>query len=645
MESEKLRSLQTSLKKRYRQPSKTALVTLKATLVVLPFLSVFFCFSRVIALNGETETPATNEFVTVKDGHFFFQGKRLIFNGVNYRPRYAVAFSDKANPNYQDGFSFWIGGEFHESEIEQDLEQMKKLGINLLVVRGIAPGDRRSLPLTNLRRLIELVHQHGLFVLLYQGFPLTTPATTAPNLYKEEISFLGLQNETALIGYDIAWEARIGDQSKRKHFDKDWTEWVIKKYGSIKSAESHWNFRPEKSSASILSSPSDEQLKKEGVWSAFMTDYWTFAYDWGNSYFGAIVHAIKEADPNHLVTIRNGYGGTGSISHNPSIPFDIAMGAEFLDFLSPEAYGAGNIHSPYDWQVPDVYCQDSPQGRYNEKELIADRSTDNHFDFAVVPAKLKTAAPPIPQELDLVPGPRAIPSTGNPKPHMASGHVIRLDNGKPMEGVKVDSCGGPGAVTDKNGFFEFPLKGRKRYCVHLDLDKTWEIIQLNPNSSLIEEAAWDLKTRVGFVTSYARWASHNKKPIVWLEFGRHVGIIPLPETLELEKDYYRDIYQAGLLYDVDGMAAWEYSCGPRIDERMDSGIINPDGSERPVCEYIKQYGQKMGKSESRSIDLVFDVKPGFQNSLGFGGVYEANKLQFEELLKKGKTPGVRFSGQ
>ena len=67
---------------------------------------------------------SVSSFVSVKDGHFWVDGKRLYLNGVNYWPWYAVNLSDGCR-------RFWLACDYRNTEVATDLDRIKNMGMNL----------------------------------------------------------------------------------------------------------------------------------------------------------------------------------------------------------------------------------------------------------------------------------------------------------------------------------------------------------------------------------------------------------------------------------------------------------------------------------------------------------------------------------
>jgi hypothetical protein len=611
---------------------------MKQPIRVFSILTLILFGTPVLVLEAFPQfQDQSSSYVTVKDGHFWLQGQRLYLHGVNYWPRYSLSLYDPKNPSSWWCYNYWISCDYRPQEVEVELQQIQKMGMNLIAIGGIDAWDDKSVSLSNLRDLLSRAKTHGLFVFLSQSFSYNffdLPVDQAVEDYANRVATLNLSTETALLGYSIAWELNLGLKKERQHFDPEWTGWIISKYGSIQVAESSWNYQPFvygslAAPSSIVGCPEDQQLTSEGPWSKYTTDYWRFVYDWANSYFDLIVRAIKEVDPNHLVTIRNGYGGNGSLWANSHVPPDISVGADFLDFLSPEGYSLiGSNAETYEWQVAGLYCRMSP-GKCGPAQKEWDNPTDAGFDFMVFPEKIE----PVNQSAWPSPG-RFIPSRGT-----VSGRVFRGDNGQPMVEVRIETCTGLDVKTDKDGYFEFPIERGNGFCVR-SIVNHGRAVALNQSPSLFEGDAY--LPELGFTTTYAKWATADKKPVVFMEFGRNIGF-PIQQTLEAQKKFFQRFYEAALYWDVDGVVAWWYPGGPRLDEQSDYGVVNVNNSLRPVDDAIKWYASQVGQVSVKPIDSFLQIPFGIDDPLGYAGVYSKYLPRFRQLLTQGTKPAVRFT--
>ena len=54
--------------------------------------------------------------------------------------------------------------------------------------------------------------------------------------------------------------------------------------------------------------------------------------------YGHVVRHLREMDPNHLISCRQGWGGNGSSNHTKYYPLELRATAHHFDFLGPENY-------------------------------------------------------------------------------------------------------------------------------------------------------------------------------------------------------------------------------------------------------------------------------------------------------------------
>ena len=94
------------------------------------------------------------------------------------------------------------------------------------------------------------------------------------------------------------------------------------------------------------------------------------------------------------------------------------------------------------------------------------------------------------------------------------------------------------------------------------------------------------RVRAGdFTAAYARLCDPDL-PLMWAEMGYSVWDInrmaPDPQKLAWEARYYADFYRMMTESGADGVFFWWYPGGFRVGENSDFGVINPDGTDRPV---------------------------------------------------------------
>jgi hypothetical protein len=158
---------------------------------------------------------------------------------------------------------------------------------------------------------------------------------------------------------------------------------------------------------------------------------------------------------------------------------------------------------------------------------------------------------------------------------------------------------------------------------------------------------WERVKPGWFQREYARWAD-PAKPMIWAEQGMstsYLGLcVPSPSLLDKQAAFYRDFYRMMIASGADGIFSWWYAGGYRCYENSDYGIINPDGSDRPVTKVIREMGpQFINGPDLKPVDtwIEFDRD---QSATGIAGAYNAVKDEFWKAIAAGTTPGLRTAG-
>ncbi len=147
--------------------------------------------------------------------------------------------------------------------------------------------------------------------------------------------------------------------------------------------------------------------------------------------------------------------------------------------------------------------------------------------------------------------------------------------------------------------------------------------------------------QIMFANAYARYTK-PEAPVVWKEFGRHVwagpsnsNFSPSSSLLRVQEEYYRYALDYCLKSYTSGMFCWYYAGGYRIGENSDYGILNPDGSDRPVTQLLRDYAPlfiNQGEREVIEITIERDDYVG-----GIYGMFDAVKAQLASAYKQGKA--------
>ncbi|MFQ6098064.1 MAG: beta-galactosidase [Armatimonadota bacterium] len=262
----------------------------------------------------------TKGFVTVRDGDFRVGDRKWYPFGVNYRPSYVIGEPTLA----------WAGPYYDPHWVEEELATMESLGMNMLSITSFNEDWR------DLRDLLRRCGDHGIRVNLF--IPGADPMRFDEDLVRQHIRDARLAENPALFAYDIAWEPRLGRFEQRSRWDGEWGEWIVERYGSIESAEKDWGFPVPRTADGEVTGPSDAQLTVDGDHRRMVAAYRRFADDLISKRYNRATRFIRSLDPNHLISTRSGYGGTGPC-YPAVMAFDMISMAKHFDFASPEGWG------------------------------------------------------------------------------------------------------------------------------------------------------------------------------------------------------------------------------------------------------------------------------------------------------------------
>ena len=162
---------------------------------------------------------------------------------------------------------------------------------------------------------------------------------------------------------------------------------------------------------------------------------------------------------------------------------------------------------------------------------------------------------------------------------------------------------------------------------------------------------WD-NTKTGiFTTMYLR--SLAEKPVFWGEFGQSVwmesNFNPNPILMESERMGYHNFLQMILESRSDGGSAWWFPGGYRWNENSDFGMLNPDGSPRPLQEAIDKYQPLLANPVWIKDKLIFKPDAWItvdrdKHANGIYGMYAEIEEEFWKAWDAGKTVGIKTEG-
>jgi hypothetical protein len=156
---------------------------------------------------------------------------------------------------------------------------------------------------------------------------------------------------------------------------------------------------------------------------------------------------------------------------------------------------------------------------------------------------------------------------------------------------------------------------------------------------------WE-RVRAGeFTAAYARLCD-LRKPLMWAEMGHTVWdmnrMAPDPEKLAFEGRYYTDFYRMMIESGADGIFFWWYPGGFRLWENSDFGIINPDGTDRPVTKVIRTEGPRFLKAPKPGNPDYWIAVDRDRDARGLFGMYEAANVEFWKAMTEVRRPALKW---
>jgi hypothetical protein len=280
---------------------------------------------------GEWKPKSKPAFIESRDGGFWLRGKPWKAHGVNYMPSSGIGL---ANGDY---FEEWLGrGAYDPEVIERDLRRVKAMNLNTVSVFVYHDSLRAQHLLDFLRRCEAL----GLHV--NQSLRPGTPMDFQWQKMKELIEFFRLAQNDTIFAYDLAWEPSHGDYAQQHSaYAQLWTDWVLKRYGTVAAAERVWGFPIPQSALRTphLDVPPMTQFTRDGEWRKLVADYRLFLDDLLREKYSAARELVKSIDPHHAVSFRMSCAGDPSYNWEVALPYDFYGLAEAVDIWEPEAYG------------------------------------------------------------------------------------------------------------------------------------------------------------------------------------------------------------------------------------------------------------------------------------------------------------------
>lgn len=211
--------------------------------------------------------------------------------------------------------------------------------------------------------------------------------------------------------------------------------------------------------------------------------------------------------------------------------------------------------------------------------------------------------------------------------------VIRSVDGNHMVSFRMAEAGNPGYRWDGRIPYDFPY-----------LAAAVDIIEPEAYGRIGD---WERVKPGWFEFAYAKWAAPSK-PVVWAEMGVSTWELSrmrnTTQKLEYQAMFYKAFYRLLTSSGASGVFFWWYPGGFRYGENSDYGIINPDGTDKPVTKVIRENskGYLDGPSTPKTnywIEIDRDAHPD-----GIAGIYDQAKADFWAAIDKGLAPGLKTAG-
>ena len=157
---------------------------------------------------------------------------------------------------------------------------------------------------------------------------------------------------------------------------------------------------------------------------------------------------------------------------------------------------------------------------------------------------------------------------------------------------------------------------------------------------------WERVKAGEFTAAYARLCDPDK-PLLWAEMGFSTWDLNQmasdPEKLAFQARFYSDFYRMLAESGADGVFFWWYPGGFRLNENSDFGIINPDGTDRPVTQVIRSLGADFLKAPKPPAPNYWISVSRGQDARGLYGIYAAVGDQFWAAKARGRRPALKWT--
>ena len=280
------------------------------------------------------------KYVTAVGKDLYLDGEVWKCYGVNYMPSTGISLVG-------DDYEKWVSpSAFDIDVVSKDLRRIRDIGFNAVSVFAydVAIGDNTLLT------LLRLCEENGLKVFFsFREFANPVYFNGGnEQLIRDMITSCRLAESDALVGYDVSWETMPGGYEPSwcnamgmMSFDDVWTKWVRDNYGSLEAAEAAWEWSPGRTAGGGMKGVDIAYVADRHVTQASkaLLAYRRWLDDWCADIYGKVADTIRDADPYHLVSARNGMYTGWPNGRFRDVGWEYGALASALDVMGPEGYG------------------------------------------------------------------------------------------------------------------------------------------------------------------------------------------------------------------------------------------------------------------------------------------------------------------
>lgn len=345
---------------------------------------------------GTVAAASDAGFVKAKDGSFYLNGAVWHPFGAMYTPLYSQAGVGKESKD-------WIA-DYDPKAVDDDLDLMQSLGFNALRILDSVyyNNNHRNeswvtypTPETSYKtRFNDFLDKLGKRGMKAQIFFHYTPEGSRwiPSIFdfisnkairdqslgliQKTIKELGLASRPEVWSYEVDWEPTIGGDALRnsKQALVLWNQWIEDHYGSAENARKSWGYIGEVKEIGgthYVSAPTDDQMLSDGEWTKKSVAYRRFVIELINKKYAYLTKAIRDVDPNHLVTGQRVVFVSRIPFTDTKILYPIRHTCTYQDYI-------GYTFSPHDtWGLYDINEYQNNPDRFRKQAFAIRYSKSN----------------------------------------------------------------------------------------------------------------------------------------------------------------------------------------------------------------------------------------------------------------------------